>query len=72
MTLQESPTRAGVVVPADFTRDREPVYEIACLESEIGKPVVRANQAGIWAFRPRLGVTAIGPGQVLCGPTGES
>ncbi len=38
---------------------------IAPLEAELGKPVVTANQAGMWALCRALGVSAVGPGQRL-------
>ncbi|WP_020665982.1 maleate cis-trans isomerase family protein [Amycolatopsis nigrescens] len=43
-----------------------PTYDlIAPLERQLGKPVVTANQAGIWAALRALGRPAIGPGQTL-------
>ena len=41
---------------------------IADLERELGKPVVTANQATLWASLRVLGRTAVGPGQLLCAP----
>lgn len=38
---------------------------IADLERELGKPVVTANQATIWAALRRIGQHAVGPGQRL-------
>ncbi len=43
-----------------------PTYDlIAPLERELGKPVVTANQVGIWAALRAVGVAATGPGQRL-------
>ena len=43
-----------------------PSYDlIAPLERELGKPIVSANQATVWAALRRLGVDAVGPGQRL-------
>lgn len=43
-----------------------PTYDvIAPLEQELGKPVVTANQATIWALLGAVGVAAVGPGQRL-------
>lgn len=45
-----------------------PTYDlIAPLERELGKPVVSANQALMWAALRTLGHTARGPGQWLIG-----
>jgi maleate isomerase len=38
---------------------------IAPLEAELGKPVVTANQASMWAIMAALGRHAVGPGQRL-------
>ncbi|SFI71895.1 maleate cis-trans isomerase family protein [Amycolatopsis sacchari] len=44
-----------------------PTYDlIAPLERELGKPVVTANQATMWAALEVLGLPATGPGQRLC------
>ena len=43
-----------------------PTYDlIAPLEQRLGKPIVTANQAGIWAALGAVGKTATGPGQRL-------
>lgn len=43
-----------------------PSYDlIAPLEHELGKPIVSANQATMWAVLRQLGLTAVGPGQRL-------
>lgn len=43
-----------------------PTYDlIAPLEQRLGKPIVTANQAGIWATLRAIGVEAEGPGQRL-------
>lgn len=43
-----------------------PSYElIAPLERELGKPVVTANQATMWATLGRIGRSPVGPGQTL-------
>lgn len=43
-----------------------PTYDVvAALESELGKPVVTANQATMWAVLRALGLAAVGPGQSL-------
>jgi maleate isomerase len=43
-----------------------PTYDlIASVEAELGKPVVTANQATMWASLRRLGRPAVGPGQRL-------
>src|SRR5690606_5094809 len=43
-----------------------PTYDlIAPLERELGKPIVTANQATVWAALRRLGRRAVGPGQRL-------
>lgn len=43
-----------------------PTYDVvADLESELGKPVVTANQATMWAVLRALGLAAVGPGQAL-------
>lgn len=43
-----------------------PSYDlIAPLERELGKPIVTANQATMWATLRRLGIAAVGPGQAL-------
>ncbi len=43
-----------------------PTYDaIAPLEAELGKPVVTANQATVWAVLRALGRAAVGPGQRL-------
>ncbi|OXM68574.1 MULTISPECIES: Asp/Glu racemase [Amycolatopsis] len=43
-----------------------PTYEvIAPLEKELGKPVVTANQATMWALLREVGANALGPGQHL-------
>lgn len=43
-----------------------PSYDlIAPLERELGKPVISANQATMWAALARLGRSAVGPGQAL-------
>lgn len=45
-----------------------PTYDIiAPLERELGKPVVSANQATMWASLRRMGLAARGPGQRLLG-----
>ena len=57
--------RADVVV---LSCTELPAYDaIAPLESELGKPVVAAGQAGMWALCRALGVAAVGPGQCLLG-----
>lgn len=38
---------------------------IAALEAELGKPVVSANQATMWATARAVGLAAVGPGQRL-------
>lgn len=43
---------------------------IAALEHELGKPVITANQATIWAALRRLGRSAVGPEQRLLHQTG--
>ncbi len=40
---------------------------IADLERELGKPVVTANQATVWAGLRAIGRAPVGPGQLLCG-----
>lgn len=43
-----------------------PTYDaVAGLEAELAKPVVTANQAGMWALCAALGRAAVGPGQAL-------
>ena len=43
-----------------------PTYDlIAPLERELGKPIVSANQATMWAVLAKCGLAAIGPGQRL-------
>jgi len=43
-----------------------PTYDlIAPLERELGKPIVSANQATVWAALALCGLAAIGPGQRL-------
>lgn len=43
-----------------------PSYDlIAPLERELGKPIVSANQATMWAVLAQLGLAAVGPGQRL-------
>jgi maleate isomerase len=43
-----------------------PTYDlIAPLEKLLGKPVVTANQAGMWGVLRSAGLTAVGPGQAL-------
>lgn len=43
-----------------------PTYDlIAPLERELGKPIVTANQAGVWAALGAVGRAATGPGQRL-------
>lgn len=43
-----------------------PTYDvIAPLEQELGKPIITANQATIWAALRQLGRLAVGPGQAL-------
>jgi maleate isomerase len=43
-----------------------PTYEvIAPLELELGKPVITANQATMWALLRSVGSSAVGPGQRL-------
>jgi maleate isomerase len=45
-----------------------PTYDlIAPLEQELGKPVISANQATVWAALRALDLTAVGPGQMLLG-----
>ncbi|MGO1538493.1 MAG: maleate cis-trans isomerase family protein [Leucobacter sp.] len=45
-----------------------PTYDlIAPLERELGKPVISANQATMWAALRRIGCVAEGPGQALLG-----
>ena len=45
-----------------------PTYDIIVpLERELGKPVVSANQATMWAALRRMGLAAHGPGQTLLG-----
>ncbi|WP_158887253.1 maleate cis-trans isomerase family protein [Amycolatopsis anabasis] len=47
-----------------------PTYDlIAPLEQELGKPIITANQATIWAVLRTLGIAAIGPEQTLLGVT---
>lgn len=49
-----------------------PSYDlIAVLERELGKPIVTANQATMWAALRRLGSSAVGPGQWLLNSTGS-
>lgn len=43
---------------------------IAAAETRLGKPVVTANQATMWAALRRVGRAAVGPGQRLLEPTG--
>lgn len=43
-----------------------PTYDlIAPLEAELGKPIISANQATVWAALRRLGRQAVGAGQAL-------
>jgi maleate isomerase len=43
-----------------------PTYDlIAPLEARLGKPVITANQAGVWALLRRAGLAAVGPNQGL-------
>ncbi|UOQ56923.1 Asp/Glu/hydantoin racemase [Leucobacter allii] len=50
-----------------------PTYAlIAPLERELGKPIVTANQATMWAALARMGRRANGPGQALVDPPGYS
>lgn len=43
-----------------------PTYDvIAPLEKKLGKPVVTANQAGMWGVLRSAGLSAVGPGQAL-------
>lgn len=43
-----------------------PTYDlIAPLEDELGKPVITANQATVWAALRSIGLPAVGPGQTL-------
>lgn len=43
-----------------------PTYDlIQPMEADIGKPVISANQATMWAALNRCGLTAVGPGQRL-------
>ena len=43
-----------------------PTYDlIAPLEAELGKPIVSANQATMWAVLEQVGLAAVGPGQRL-------
>lgn len=43
-----------------------PTYDlIAPLERELGKPVISANQATMWAVLAKCGLRAVGPGQRL-------
>jgi maleate isomerase len=45
-----------------------PTYDlIAPLERRLGKPVLTANQAGMWALLDELGLVGVGPGQTLMG-----
>lgn len=45
-----------------------PTYDlIAPLEAELGKPVISANQATMWAALKALGRRGVGPGQRLLG-----
>ncbi|WP_051147232.1 maleate cis-trans isomerase family protein [Glaciibacter superstes] len=45
-----------------------PTYDlIAPLERELGKPIVSANQATMWAALAQCGLGAVGPGQRLLG-----
>lgn len=44
---------------------------IAPLEAELGKPIITANQATLWAGLQRLGKLANGPGQSLLDRTAE-
>lgn len=39
---------------------------VAGLEQELGKPVVTANQATVWAGLRAIGRAPVGPGQLLC------
>lgn len=49
-----------------------PTYDlIAPLEAELGKPIITANQATLWAGLQRLGKLANGPGQSLLDRTAE-
>lgn len=49
-----------------------PTYDLlAPLEAELGKPVVSANQATMWAALRRIGSSAVGPGQSLVGHPGR-
>lgn len=45
---------------------------IASLELELGKPVVSANQATMWALLAALGKSAVGPGQRLLAAASRS
>lgn len=67
-------TTADLVIATD-THEAEAVV-VSCtnltsydliepLEQHLGKPVVTANQATIWAALRRIGVPAVGPGQRL-------
>ncbi len=43
-----------------------PSYDlIAPLEAELGKPIISANQATIWAALSRMNLRPVGPGQAL-------
>lgn len=44
---------------------RRHVDLIAPLEQKLGKPIVTANQAGIWAALGAIGKAATGTGQLL-------
>ncbi|WGW12461.1 aspartate/glutamate racemase family protein [Saxibacter everestensis] len=45
-----------------------PTYDlIAPLEDQLGKPIITANQAGMWAALRNCGLDAVGPGQRLLG-----
>lgn len=58
----DRPEAEGIVVSCTNL----PTYDlIAPLEEELGKPVITANQATIWAALRRLGREAVGPGQAL-------
>ncbi|WP_232333622.1 Asp/Glu/hydantoin racemase [Agromyces laixinhei] len=48
-----------------------PTYDlITPLEHELGKPIISANQATMWAVLTQCGLAAVGPGQHLINPGG--
>lgn len=58
----DAPTAQAIVVSCTNLA----TYElIAPLEAELGKPIVSANQATMWAALRMAGLAAVGPGQRL-------